>query len=278
MSLHDYALICATKRLFRDNAVCSGPGLTKCGQCAGAQYGRVLGAGLAGTIALSSRYALERVDRFVAISEAVRDACGLPGDRRCRVIPNLVRPLPAPVAEPAELLSKLPAEPYVLFFGDATVDKGGGAARSRLRRARRAAAARVCRPPARPRSAHTPQRRAGRSDVPSDGDPGGSRGMFTVVPSQWAEPFGLVALESAAAGKAVVASDIGGLRSIVRHEQTGLLVQPGDGDGLRVALERLIADASLRDRLGEARARTPSGSRPRRSCRSSSGSTCEMLA
>jgi glycosyltransferase involved in cell wall biosynthesis len=76
--------------------------------------------------------------------------------------------------------------------------------------------------------------------------------MFTVVPSQWAEPFGLVALESAAAGKAVVASDIGGLASIVQHEKTGLLVKPGDEYGLRVALERMIADAPLRDRLGEA--------------------------
>jgi glycosyltransferase involved in cell wall biosynthesis len=252
MSLHDYALICATKRLFRDSTVCSGPGLLKCAQCAGGQYGRWLGAGLAGTIALSTRYALERVDRFVAISGAVRDACGLHGDHRCSVIPNLVRPLPAPVAAREPLLRKLPGEPYVLFFGDATVDKGA------------ALLARVydeipAAPPlvfvGRPLVANLHRHRnvvlAGPMPHPI-AIQAVRDGMFTVVPSQWAEPFGLVALESAAAGKAVVASDIGGLASIVEHEKTGLLVKPGDGYGLRVALERMIADAPLRDRLGHA--------------------------
>ena len=201
MSLHDYALICATKRLFRDNTVCSGPGLIKCAQCAGAQYGRWLGAGLAGTIALSSRFALDRVDRFVAISDSVRDACGLDGDRRCRVIPNLVRPLPAPVAEADPLLRKLPQEPYVLFFGNATVDKGA------------ALLARVydeipAAPPlvfvGRPLVADLHRHRnvvlVGPMPHPI-AIQAVRHGMFTVVPSQWAEPFGLVALEARPPGR-----------------------------------------------------------------------------
>jgi glycosyltransferase involved in cell wall biosynthesis len=78
------------------------------------------------------------------------------------------------------------------------------------------------------------------------------RSMFTVAPSIWPEPFGLVALEAAAAGKAVVASNIGGLIDIVVDDQTGILVPPGDRAALAAAIERLIADPGLRERLGEA--------------------------
>jgi len=36
------------------------------------------------------------------------------------------------------------------------------------------------------------------------------------------------------------------------HEETGLLVPPGDVDALRAALQRLLGDADLRRRFGEA--------------------------
>jgi len=50
----------------------------------------------------------------------------------------------------------------------------------------------------------------------------------------------------------VVAGDVGGLRDLVVHEETGLLVPPGDVPALRSALERLLADRDLRARYGEA--------------------------
>ena len=71
-------------------------------------------------------------------------------------------------------------------------------------------------------------------------------------PSLWPEPFGLVALEAAAAGKAIVASDIGGLRDIVVDGETGLMVPPEDRPALVAAMERLISDEGLRQRLGAA--------------------------
>jgi glycosyltransferase involved in cell wall biosynthesis len=51
-------------------------------------------------------------------------------------------------------------------------------------------------------------------------------------------------------GRAVVASDVGGLRDLVADGETGLSVPPGNVDALREALERLLADRDLRDRLG----------------------------
>jgi glycosyltransferase involved in cell wall biosynthesis len=59
-------------------------------------------------------------------------------------------------------------------------------------------------------------------------------------------------LEAMAAGLPVVASRVGGVPEQVFHEETGLLVEPGDPGELAAALERLIGDPFLRRRLGAA--------------------------
>jgi len=61
-----------------------------------------------------------------------------------------------------------------------------------------------------------------------------------------------VLLEAGSIGKAIVSADIGGVSEIVQHEKTGLLVRPGDVDGLSIAISRLIEDAELRLVLGQA--------------------------
>jgi glycosyltransferase involved in cell wall biosynthesis len=48
----------------------------------------------------------------------------------------------------------------------------------------------------------------------------------------------------------VVASAVGGLAEAIEDGESGLLVSPGDVAGLRAALQRLLADAGLRARLG----------------------------
>jgi len=72
-----------------------------------------------------------------------------------------------------------------------------------------------------------------------------------VVPSLWHEPAGLVAVEAAAYGRPVVASAVGGLPEMVVEGVTGLVVAPGDVDGLAGAIRRLCDDADLAARLGE---------------------------
>lgn len=55
-------------------------------------------------------------------------------------------------------------------------------------------------------------------------------------------------LEAAAVGAAIVASDLPGIRDVVRDDVSGLLVQPGDVDALRAALVRALTDEDARDR------------------------------
>jgi len=56
--------------------------------------------------------------------------------------------------------------------------------------------------------------------------------------------------EYLALGKAVVASDIGQIAEVVEHGRTGLLVPPGDLAALVEALEALVVDPALRQRMG----------------------------
>jgi PEP-CTERM/exosortase A-associated glycosyltransferase len=58
-------------------------------------------------------------------------------------------------------------------------------------------------------------------------------------------------LEAMSMGKAVVASDVGGLTELVRDRETGLLFRAGDEDDLVRALTRAARDADLRAALGE---------------------------
>jgi glycosyltransferase involved in cell wall biosynthesis len=59
---------------------------------------------------------------------------------------------------------------------------------------------------------------------------------YLVVPSTGMETFGLVAIEAFACGTPVIASAHGGLREIVVHGKTGLLVEPGDSRALARAI------------------------------------------
>jgi alpha-maltose-1-phosphate synthase len=78
-----------------------------------------------------------------------------------------------------------------------------------------------------------------------------------VVPSVY-EPLGIVNLEAAACGTAVVASDVGGIPEVVDHDRTGLLVHYDPDDpaafeaGLAARVAELLADPGRAAAMGAA--------------------------
>ena len=71
-----------------------------------------------------------------------------------------------------------------------------------------------------------------------------------VVPSDY-ESFGMVALEAMACGTPVIASDVGGLATLVKNGRTGYRVPARDPDALAGKINRLLTDEGLRLRIGQ---------------------------
>ncbi len=70
-----------------------------------------------------------------------------------------------------------------------------------------------------------------------------------VLPSEW-EGISLALLEAMASGLPVIASNTGGTPEIVQDGVTGLLVPPRDPKSLAEAMQRLLEDPLLRNRIG----------------------------
>lgn len=73
-----------------------------------------------------------------------------------------------------------------------------------------------------------------------------------VVPSRLEEPFGIATAEAMMRGSAVVASDAGGLASVVVDGKTGLLAARGRADALAVSLTKILNDRDLAESMGAA--------------------------
>lgn len=65
------------------------------------------------------------------------------------------------------------------------------------------------------------------------------------------EGFGIVYLEASACGKPIVATDAGGIRDAVLDEETGLIADDGDIEGVAERIVRILDDVDLGKRLGE---------------------------
>lgn len=76
-----------------------------------------------------------------------------------------------------------------------------------------------------------------------------TEGDIFVLPSH-SEGQPLSVLEAMATGLPIVATRVGAIPDLVRCGEEGLLVEPGDIDGLAEAIERLVEDRQLRTEMG----------------------------
>lgn len=71
-----------------------------------------------------------------------------------------------------------------------------------------------------------------------------------LLPSIHPEGFPFAVLEAFSAGMPVIATSVGALGEVVRHEENGLLVPPRDPRALAAAMKQVINDCSMRGRMG----------------------------
>ena len=188
---------------------------------------------LARRIPALARPLVRRARVVVVASSSLAEAARELGAREVRVIPSGVG-IPPRVGEPEE-------PPHVLFVGRLSREKGIEdfmAATEGLPR-RIVGAGPIAVPEA--------------AGFVPPAELGGwyDRAAVVCVPSR-REGYGVVAREAMGHGRAVVATAVGGLLDAIEDGETGLLVPPGDVAALRAALERLLQDAPLRERLGAA--------------------------
>lgn len=271
LSVREYGYTCALRTMMHyGQQPCDGPANMKCLDCAMRFYG--VPKGLAATFGvLSGRALLRRKTRGVhsvstymqksirrdlfGVQESIVDANG-------RALPDVVIPSFRADADEKdarasgdvqEYIAQLPAEPYILFVGALRIVKG---LIPLLEAYKRLASP----PPLVLIGVVTP-------DTPREFPPNVTvlhdvphhavmaaweRSLFGVAPSIWPEPFGSVIHEAMSEGKPVVGTTPGGQTDMIVDGETGLLVPPNDVGALAQAMQRLIDDAELRDRLGRA--------------------------
>lgn len=66
------------------------------------------------------------------------------------------------------------------------------------------------------------------------------------------ESFGVSVLEASASGNPVVVSDVGGLSEVIVDGVTGFKIPAGDPPSAAAAIQKLIIDKSLREKMGKA--------------------------
>jgi glycosyltransferase involved in cell wall biosynthesis len=224
--------------------------LSKCLPCAQQHYGRLKGTAVTIGQHMFGPAEAALVDLFLPISRATAAASGLDaGGMPYTVIPNIVSPADA-AATHEQPPDGLPEQPFLLFAGDVRGDKGVDVLLAAYRMLDRP-------PPLVLIGKVTPETPtalpAGAMLLPACPNPvmrAAMRGCLAlIVPSVWAEPFGVVVVEALAAGRPVIASGVGGIPEIIRDGHDGLLVAPGDPQALAVAMRRIIADEPLREAM-----------------------------
>jgi len=257
VTLHNSGMVCVKTTLLYLGALCDGPALGKCLDCATQFYGPAKGI----PIVLANRVMrlAERsaVDMFLPVSRAVATGNGLVGSRLpFQIIPNFI---PDDISVPQDdiqpYLGQLPAQDYLLFVGALNRQKG-------IDVLLRAYAGITHAPPLVLIGYDSPEWSAMSADCPANvfvfkNWPRSAvmgawhRSSIALLPSVGPESCPTVVMEAMATGRPVIASRIGGVPDVVADGETGLLVEPGNASALQQAIEHLLANPELPRRMGQ---------------------------
>ena len=250
-SLHDYSHVCPTKRLMFEDAPCSGPGLRKCFACTTDWYGAGRGPVIQSMVRSGRPIRNRVVDVFTPVSTFVGKANELPnrasGGRwsrtSCRTRCCRGRPSRATRSCRPATTSSSPET-------------------SRTRRGSTRCSRRThswTRTPGPSCSWSDARRWTSRRCLPAPG-PGRSwdhervvsgfaHARAAVLPSKWPDPCPTTVLEAMALGAPLVTTHMGGIADMVTHEESALVVPPGDVAATAAALTQISTDPALGGRL-----------------------------
>lgn len=246
-TLHTYALFCPNTSLMRGNAICDKPFTRDCIACGKDMYGMPKSLfAYYGT--RMNKGNLKSVDRFIAVSSFVKQVhakhLGL-SDKDIVMIPNFYSP---EVESGKEI--ELP-EDFILFVGGLTPRKGVNLlieAYQKLNIKTKLTLMGGTHPDYLYNSTENilviekvPHMMVMQAI---------SRCRFAVFPSIWPEPCPTVAFEAMSQRKAVIASEIGGLKDIVVDGETGILVPPNNSDKLADAIAHLLKNPETASKMG----------------------------
>jgi glycosyltransferase involved in cell wall biosynthesis len=264
VSVRDPGYICATRALVREGRICAGPAPRKCLSCATQHFGAPKGLAAVSGVAAGHVLLKRKLSATASVSHYVdqtikRDFLGMRGRAAGKlglVIADIALPSGSSSSEDRPddpILAALPDAPFVLFVGALRPAKG-------LTMLLEAYGQLHAPPPLvligtvwpdTPRE--LPLGTTLLADMPHRSVMAAwRRCLFGVAPSLLPESLAGVVREGMISGKAMIATDVGGTTDMIAHEQTGLLVAPGDTGALAAAMRRLIDDAGLRERLGQA--------------------------
>ena len=253
VTLHDCSFVCAKQNLEHQGALCSGPGMMKCLECATHHYGTARGVPITLGHRLGKHIEGQMVDMFLPVSKALvevthMDRYNLP----YRVIPNFLSDTVDMWPDKNDpLLDQLPRGNYLLFVGDMGRGKGEDVLLRAYAHMEHQMPLVFIGRSVTDFLAHCPPHVKVLSEWPhSSIMQAWSRCAIAVIPSTAFDSCPTVTLEAMAMGRPVVASRIGGLSEIVRDGETGLLVDPGNEHALHQAIEHLVAHPALRERMG----------------------------
>lgn len=256
LTLHNYRLFCAAAIPMRDGLVCTDC-LDQRSVLPALCFGCYRGSRVA-TVALAASIALHRfrgtwnkdVEAFIALSEFQRKRfvdAGLPADR-VHVKPNFYP------GDPVMVHWRERAD-RVVFVGRLSAEKG---VRTLLRAwaqwGERAPALRIVgdgelRGELEALARDLPVEFVGQVSLEEARAEIG-RARLLVLPSEWFETFGLVAIEGFARGTPAAVSNIGPLPGLVREPESGCVFEPGDAESLLHTVRSAWENPALLERWG----------------------------